>query len=63
MPTEKQKVRSFSCAAKSLSPQENIWFALRATKEKRALSRSISPKNRYLVEFYDLARTHFEREV
>ena len=31
------------------SPQENIWFALRATKEKRALTRSVSSKNRYLV--------------
>ena len=35
--------------AKAPSPQENLWFALRATKEKRALSRSIPPKNRYLV--------------
>ena len=41
----KNKNAVASSDPKSHSPQENIWFALCATKEKRAHSRSISEKN------------------
>ncbi|QQS22101.1 recombinase family protein [Candidatus Saccharibacteria bacterium] len=34
-----------------ISPQENIWFALRATKEKIALVGDNFPKNRFLVHW------------
>ena len=40
--------------AKSHSPQKNLWFALRATNEKRAQMRSVSPKNRYWVRMKGL---------
>jgi hypothetical protein len=46
-------------AAQTVSPPKNIWFALRATKEKTALSRRNFPKSSFLVEFYSYARTYF----
>ena len=36
-------------AAQTVSPPKNIWFALRATKEKTALSRRNFPKSSFLV--------------
>ena len=36
--------------AKSHSPQENIWLALRAAKEKERLTRSVSKKSFELAE-------------
>ena len=36
--------------AKSHSPQENIWLALRESKEKRALAHSVSEKSFVLAE-------------
>jgi hypothetical protein len=46
-------------AAQTVSPPKNIWLALRAAKEKTALSRRNLPKSSFLVEFYSYARTYF----
>ena len=45
----------------SFSPPENIWSALRATKEKATLSGDNLQFSPILARFYDEARTHFER--
>jgi hypothetical protein len=45
----------------SFSPPENIWSALRATKEKIAQMGDNFLESPILVEFYDFARTHFDK--
>jgi len=50
-------------AAISFSPPENIWSALRVTKEKAALSRSHFQKSPNLAHFYDQVRTYFQRNT
>ena len=45
----KNKNTVASSDLKTHSPQENIWFALRATKEKAARCATISEKNLILV--------------
>ena len=57
----KNKNTVASSDPKTHSPQENIWFALRATKEKRAHSRSISEKSLVLEHFYRNARIYFSK--
>jgi len=47
-------------AAQNVSPPlKNPWFALRATKEKKALSRRNSEFSPFLVPLYDEARNYF----
>ena len=58
MAAKNQKGAAYGCP-KFFSPPKNIWFALRATKEKTALSRRNFPKSSFLVEFYSYARTYF----
>jgi hypothetical protein len=52
-----------SAATISFSPPENIWSALRATKEKAALSRHNFQKNPNLAQFYAQARTYFQQNT
>jgi hypothetical protein len=47
----------------SNSPQENIWLALRATKEKAAQMGDQFLKSPKMAQFYNEVRTHFQREV
>jgi hypothetical protein len=56
--TRKQKSRRFT-SAKSHSPQENLWSALRAAKEKAAHVGDVSEICPLLAQFYNRARTHF----
>ena len=42
-----------------ISPQENTWFALRATKKKAALAGDKFLEKSELERFYAFARTHF----
>jgi hypothetical protein len=46
----KTKKAQPTAAHNSFLPPENIWLALRATKEKRALSRSVSENCPFLVQ-------------
>ena len=57
----KNKQAQPTAAQEFSSPSENIWDLLRKTQEKRALSRSVSEKSFSVVDFYNQARTHFER--
>ena len=56
--TRKQKSRRFT-SAKSHSPQENIWLALRESKEKAAHAGDNSEICPLLAQFYNRARTYF----
>lgn len=58
----KSKKAQPTAAPKVSPPSENIWFLLRKTKEKRALSRPVSEFCPFLVEFYNSARTYFEEK-
>jgi len=49
-------------AAISFSPPENIWSALRATKEKAALTGDNFQKSPNLAQFYAQARTYFQEK-
>jgi hypothetical protein len=60
--TRKQKSRHFT-SAKSHSPQENIWLALRESKEKAAQTGDKFQKSLLLAQFYARARTHFSAKV
>ena len=55
---EDKKAR-LSPRSQSHFPPENIWLALRATKEKAAHAGDNFPENTFLVRFYETARTHF----
>ena len=54
-----QKAQS-AAAQKSSSPQENIWFLLRKTKEKIARMGDNSDFSQFMVSMYNEARTYFE---
>jgi hypothetical protein len=56
---QKTKKPFVSQTAKSHSPQENIWLALRESKEKERWTRSVSEKSFVLARFYARARTYF----
>ena len=45
------------------SPQENLWLALRAVKEKAAHSGDNSEKSLLLAHFYNQARTYFSANI
>ena len=49
-------------AAQDFSPPKNIWSALRAAKEKAALSGDNFPFSSVMVSFYAFARTYFEEK-
>jgi len=49
-----------TAAQNSFLPPENIWSALRATKEKTAQRAANSDFSPFVVRFYNLARTYFE---
>ena len=44
------------------SPQKNLWYALRATKEKAARSGDNFQFSSEMVAMYAKARTYFERK-
>jgi hypothetical protein len=50
-------------AAPTAFPPKNIWTALRAAKEKAALSGDISAKSCNLVSIYNEARTYFQQNA
>ena len=56
----KTKKAQPTAAQSSFLPPENIWSALRATKEKTAQRAANSDFSPFVVRFYDLARTYFE---
>ena len=60
MAVKSQKAQP-TAAQISFSSPENIWSALRATKEKATLSGDNLQFSPILARFYDEARTHFER--
>ncbi|OGL32450.1 hypothetical protein A3E76_00140 [Candidatus Saccharibacteria bacterium RIFCSPHIGHO2_12_FULL_44_22] len=55
----KNKKAQPTAAPAIASSQKNLWSALRAAKEKIALSGDNFPFCPNLVDFYNLARTHF----
>ena len=57
-----KKARLQPCA-KSHFPQENIWLALRESKEKAAHAGDNSEICPLLAQFYNRARTHFSAKV
>jgi len=57
----KTKQAQPTAAHYSFSPPENIWLALRATKEKRALSHSVSENCPFMVDFYNQVQTYFQQ--
>ena len=57
-----KKARLQPCA-KSHSPQENIWLALRESKEKAAHAGDVSEICPLLAQFYNRARTYFSAKV
>ena len=59
----KTKKAQPTAAQSSFLPPENIWSALRATREKAALAGDQFRKSCFLVQFYDCARTHFSTKV
>ena len=58
----KTKKAQPTAAQSSFLPPENIWSALRATKEKTAQRAANSDFSPFLVRFYNLARTYFEEK-
>jgi hypothetical protein len=59
----KSKKHSLRLSPKSHSPQENIWLALRASKQKAARWGDNSEKSLFLARFYNRARTYFNLKV
>jgi hypothetical protein len=60
MAAKNQKGAASGCP-KCFSPK-NIWSALRAAKEKAALSGDNFPFSSVMVSFYAFARTYFEEK-
>ena len=46
-----------------ISPQKNLWFALRAAKEKAARSGDNFLEKSELERFFEFARTYFSTKV
>ena len=58
----KTKKAQPTAAQNSFLPSENIWFLLRKTKEKAALSGDQFNFLPSMVSLYDKARTYFEEK-